>query len=263
MFIHNIDPVLVNIGPLAIRYYGLVYVVGFLIAYFVLRWAAINKKVKNLTKERVDTLLLYIIIGTIVGARVLEFVFYNPSIFWTNPLEVLYVWHGGMSFHGGLIGIAVATWLFCRKYKVKFYDLADLLAIPAAFIFFLGRIANFINAELVGNVTNVSWGVNFNNEYDAFGNRVFRHPVQIYESLKNLLIFFILLFVSRSKKFAKGFIFWLFVLLYGILRFITNFWRDEPRFLGITMGQYLSLAMVVLALIFLYRLWKKEKLIKK
>jgi len=252
MFIHNIDPVLIRLGFLEIRYYSLVYIIGFLLAYYVLWNAAKSKKVKNLTKDAVENFMIYLILGSIIGGRLGHFIFYNPSIFWTNPLEILFIWHGGISFHGGIIGAVIGTFLFKKKHKVAFYDLADLLMIPFAFTLFLGRIANFINGELWGTVTNVKWCVQFP---DVEGCR---HPSQLYEAAKNLVISGVLWFMKDLKKLKKGMIFWSFVLLYGVLRFVVNFWRDDSRFLGISMGQFLSLIMVVLAVIFLFRLRKNK-----
>ncbi|MBU0667370.1 MAG: prolipoprotein diacylglyceryl transferase [Nanoarchaeota archaeon] len=254
MFIHNINPVLLKIGFLEIRYYSLVYILGFLLVYFILYKTADKKKIKNLTKEAVDDFITYLIIGLIVGARIFHFIFYNPQIIWTKPLEILMVWHGGMSFHGGLIGIIIAYLIFHKKHKVAFYDLADLLVIPAAFTLFLGRIANFINGELWGTITTVFWCVKFKRADGC------RHPSQLYEAAKNLIIFGVLCFMkenqAQKKKQKKGILFWTFVLLYGVLRFIVNFWRDDPRFFGISTGQILSFVMIVVALVFLYKLKK-------
>ncbi|KYK25623.1 hypothetical protein AYK26_05790 [Euryarchaeota archaeon SM23-78] len=256
MFIHNINPVLVSIGPFEIRYYGLVYAVGFLVSYFLLRWIAKKKKIKNLTPDRADILILYLILGAIIGARVLLFVFYQPLTFITDPLEVLRIWTGGMSFHGGLIGAVIAGLLFCKKYKVNFYKLGDFLVMPLAFFLFIGRIANFVNGELVGIKTSVPWCVVFKN-YDGC-----RHPSQLYEALKNLFIFFALYFMytkkSLKKKLKDGVIFWSFVIMYGLLRFIITFWRDDPIFLGLSGGQYLSLLMVLMGAFFLFKI-KRNK----
>lgn len=259
MFIHNINPVLVNLGPFEIRYYGLVYVIGFLLAYFILKILAKNGKIKNINSRKVDDLIIYLIIGVIVGARIFEILFYEPAFYFSNPLEMFMIWHGGLSFHGGLVGIIIATLFFCKKNKVKFYDLADVLVIPAALMLGFGRIANFINGELWGTITNVPWCVKFQ------GVEGCRHPSQIYEALKNFFIFFVLIFLNKNKakyKLKKGTIFWIFVLLYGILRFITNFWRDDPRILGISMGQFLSLIMIVVAAVFLWKI-RRERMKEK
>ncbi len=242
MFTNAINPVIVQLGPVQIKWYGLVYVIGFALAYYLLWRAAKEKRVKNLTTKNLDELLLYLIIGVVVGSRLLLFLVGHPMQFLEDPLEVFRIWHGGMSFHGGLVGIVFFGWLFCRKYKVRFYALADLLAAPAAFMLFVGRIANFINGELVGTVTNVPWCVQYGHVQGC------RHPSQLYEAGKNLVIFFSLLGFQRLKGLKEGTIFWSFVLMYGTLRFFVTFFRDDPRLiLGLSGGQVLSLAMALIA----------------
>lgn len=251
MIYHNINPVLLEIGPLEIKYYGLVYVLGLLLAYFILRNIVRKNKIENLDIEKLYDLIIYIALGVILGARLLYFVFYSPLTFFYNPLEIFMVWQGGMSFHGGLIGLVIAVLVFSRKYKVKFYDLADVLVIPAALALFLGRIVNFVNAELIGTKTGLPFCIQYDNVEGC------RHPSQIYEALKNLVMFFTLLFLRTKKKLKSGTLFWLFVLMYGVLRFLVTFFREDARFLGLSEGQYLSLAMVVVASVFLYRINKK------
>lgn len=248
MFVHNFDPVLVSFGFIQIRWYSLAYIIGFLLAYYVLLQAAKRKDFPGLTKDAVEDFIVYLIAGTIIGGRLGHFLFYSPSTFFTNPLEILFIWHGGMAFHGGLIGAILGTWLFKKKHNVAFYDLADTIMIPLAFALFLGRIANFINGELWGYVTSVAWCV----EYEG----LCRHPSQIYEALYSLTIMFILLAMKKRKEWAKGTIFWTFVLLYGVFRFVLNFWRADPTFLGISMGQFLSLIMVAVSIYFLNKIRK-------
>jgi len=251
MIEYNINPVLLNLGFVEIRYYGLVYVLGLLVAFFVLKHFVQKDKIKNLTLERLYDLMLYIVIGMLVGARAFYFLFYNLSSFISNPFEFFMVWNGGMSFHGSLVGIIVAVYLFCRKFKIRFYDIADLIVIPAALALFFGRIANFINGELIGITSNLPFCIKYQGVEDC------RHPSQVYEALKNLLIFFVLWWLHAKKKLKSGMLFWLFVLMYGVLRFIVNFWRDDPRWLGVSMGQYLSIVMVVVAVVFIYKINKK------
>ncbi len=256
MFYHNINPALLSIGPLEIRYYGLVYAIGFIAAYLLLRHTAKKGKIRNFDESKADTLIIYLVLGAIIGARFLLFVFYHPGTLIREPLEVLMIWHGGMSFHGGLIGAVIAGLLFCKKHKISFYQLADLAVLPLAFFLFLGRIANFINGELVGNRTSVPWCVVFPG-YDGC-----RHPSQLYEALKNLIIFFVLSFMytkdNIKKRLKEGVIFWGFVLIYGALRLIITFWRDDPRFLGLSGGQYLSLAMFITASVFLFKITRNK-----
>jgi phosphatidylglycerol:prolipoprotein diacylglycerol transferase len=169
---------------------------------------------------------------------------------------MIMIWKGGLSFHGGLIGAVTAALIFCKKFKVKFYDLADLVVIPTALFLGLGRIANFLNAENVGTITNLSWCVKFPTAYGC------RHPVQLYEAIKNFVIVIILgsLYAKKQEwKIPKGAIFWFFWLFYGILRFVITFVREDPRRFGISLGQYLCLIMIVVSVIFLIRLYKNEK----
>ncbi len=265
MFIHNINPVLLDLGLIEIRYYGLVYFIGFLVTYFWLIHLAKKGAIKNLTREAAENFMIYLIIGSIVGARVLDFVFYNPSVIWNAPLEILKFWNGGMSIHGGVIGGLAAYYFFRKKHNVKFYDLFDFIVIPLSFFLFLGRIANFINAELWGTVSrNTAICVDYSqNQYMANPPEGCRHPSQLYESLKNLLIFAVLMAMRGKERLKKGVLTWTFVTLYGVLRFIVNFWREDSRWLGISTGQWLSLAMVVAGTIFLIRIYLKGKEKKK
>ncbi len=246
MFYHNINPTLLKLGPFEIRYYGIIYVLGFILAYFFINYLAKQKNLK-LNKDDIWDLLFYLIIGTVIGARIFEIIIYNPSYYFKNPFEMLAIWHGGLSFHGGLIGAVIAGYLFCKKKKIEFYDLADICVIPLAFGLFLGRIGNFINGELIGRVTNLPWCVKFKS-YEGC-----RHPSQLYESFKNLVIFSILWFL-KDKKLKKGIMFWSFILMYSTLRFFIEFFRapDEQIgfILGLTMGQWLSIAIFVVGVYF-------------
>ena len=259
MFVHNISPILVQIGPLAIRWYSLVYLAGFIVAYFILVKFAKDGKIKNLTRERVDTYILWLIIGIILGARIFEVLLWNPGYYFSNLIMIPQIWKGGLSFHGGLVGAALVNWWFCRKYKVNFWNLADTLAIPAAIMLGIGRIANFVNAELVGKVSNLPWAVNFNNEV-INGELVYRHPSQIYEAIKNFVVFGILMIV-KNFKLPKGYIFWLFVTLYGFGRFLTDLFRVEtPVIFGLGVGQIMNLIMGFGGFIMLWRTkWKSSQ----
>lgn len=250
MFIHNIDPVFFTIGPIEIRYYGLVYSIGFLIVYYMLRYYSKNKKIE-LNYEQIDTLVMYLVIGLIVGARLFEVIFWEPQYYFSDLKRILLIHQGGLSFHGGLFGIIFAGYLYCKKYKVKFFELADIIAIPAALMLALGRIANFINGELPGRISNVSWCVQFPH-YEGC-----RHPSQLYGSLKRFIIFSWLLILNR-KEWNAGFIFWNFVLFDGIGRFIVDFFRQDTLYLSLTTGQILSLFTISIAIYFLNKNHKKD-----
>ena len=265
MFIHNINPILAQIGPISIRYYGLVYALGFLFTYLYLLKKIKNKKIK-LTIDELDSLLIYLILGVIIGGRIGEFIFFQPTTLINNPLEIIYIWHGGMSFHGGLIGVLGALILFSKKHKKQFYEILDNLLIPLSIVLIFGRLANFINGELVGTITTISWGVNFHNELNTLGERIYRHPSQIYEAIKNLILATTLILMSKlkiTKKYydQKGFITWTFMLIYGLGRTITDIWRDDGHWLfGIfSTGQLLSMIMTIIAIYVLITKYFKKK----
>ncbi|MFT4261563.1 MAG: prolipoprotein diacylglyceryl transferase [Candidatus Woesearchaeota archaeon] len=251
MFIHNINPVLFELGPLEIRYYGLVYFLGFLFLFYFLKRQINKNKIKNFDEEKLDIFIVYLLVGMLIGSRIFVYLFWYPQALLQDPLILFKLWLGGMSFHGGLFGAIIAGYLFSKKYNVSFYKLADLTVIPASLFLFFGRIANFINAELVGTVTNKSWCVVFPGYDDC------RHPYQIYEGLKNLGLFFGLLY-AQTKKLPSGLMFWGFVFFYNFLRFFIDFFRYEPTLL-ISMGQLISLIFVVVSSYFLVGYYKKFK----
>lgn len=253
MFVHNIDPVLFQIGSFQIRYYGVFFVLGILIVYFFLKYLA-KKRDIGLKSEDVDDYMLYLLIGMIIGARFFHVFVYNPGYYLANPELIPAIWKGGISFHGGFLGAFLGGYIFARKKKIHPLDLADLTAIPVGLSLMLVRIGNFINAELIGRVTSLPWGVKFP---DAAG---FRHPSQLYEAGKNLLTF-IVLFSLKDMKLPRGALFFLWVIMYSILRFIVEFVR-EPREYGLifgflSFGQILNIIMLGIALIFMYIIYKK------
>ncbi|MEM4337085.1 MAG: prolipoprotein diacylglyceryl transferase, partial [Candidatus Woesearchaeota archaeon] len=251
------DPVLIRIGIFEIRYYGVVYAISFLLLYLYLNLLAKQKKIK-LNEEEISELVVYLIIGVVFGARIFYVLFYNLKFYSHNILDIFMLWKGGMSFHGGLIGATIAAFAFCRKNKINFYEIADNIAIPACVFLMLGRIGNFINGELYGRVTEWWWAVKFK------GVEGFRHPSQIYESFKNLIIFSILWFFKDKKK-RDGFLFWLFIALYGLLRFFVEFFREPDEQLGfivfnLSMGQLLSIVMFLIGAAMFIKLNNKNNL---
>ncbi len=255
MFYHNINPIIVRIGPFQIRYYGVIFVLGFVIAYFLIYHLA-RKKGLRITKDDVIDSLFYILIGVIIGARLFHVVIYDFSYYVKNPLNIFAIWRGGLSFHGGLVGAVVAGVIFCKRKKMPFYKLADIFVIPLALGLSLGRIGNFINGELVGRVTNLPWCVKFKNYSGC------RHPSQLYESFKNLVIF-IVLWSIKDKKLKDGTLFWSFILMYSSFRFFIEFFRapDEQIgfILGLTMGQWLCLIMFFIGICFIININKINK----
>lgn len=259
------DEVLFQIGPVALRWYALSYIAGILIGWLILRRITrhANDPVGNAPLE---SLLNASIIGIILGGRLAYVVFYNPSYYLSQPLEALAVWKGGMSFHGGLIGILLAIYLVCRRHNKGFFQLADLVAIVAPIGLFLGRIANFINCELYGRVTDMPWGVIFNqgtclnNNGISLAGDLPRHPSQIYEALLEGLVLFIIMLVLLRLGLRQriGCLSGVFLTGYGLARTFVEFFRQPDSQIGFlingtTMGQWLSLPMIIAGLYLLFR----------
>jgi len=238
-----IDPVILELGPLQIRWYGLVYVFGMLLVYRSLKK---NKAKLGMESRHIDDFLLYLMLGMLIGARLFHFLFSDPRIFISDPLELVRIWHGGMSFFGGLAGACLGSYLFTRKHKVSFLALGDTIVIPVAFTLAIGRIANFINDELVGTITSVPWCVNFPEISGC------RHPYPLYASLSHFALAGILLFLHKKRKLKTGMLFLSFLFLYGLFRFTTDFWRDDPRMFGLTVWQALSMVLMAGSGIVLY-----------
>ena len=235
-----------SIGPVEIRYYGLVYFLGFLLTWLYFKKSSLGKSLFK-KEEHADDFLLYSLISSILTARIFYILFYNLNSYLSNPIEILKFWHGGMSIHGGILGGILGIYIFSRKFKYNFLKLTDLVTLPLALGLVFGRIANFINAELYGRITSVKWAVKFPN---AEG---YRHPSQLYESLKNLIIFSVLFFKSK-KPFKTGELTSIFLILYSLLRFFVEYVREpELYFLGLTMGQFLSLSTLIIGIVLYHK----------
>ena len=242
----NIDPVALQLGPLAIRWYSLAYIAGILCAMFFLKKQ--NEQHKIMSAEAYENWLVWAVLSIILGGRVGYVLFYNFDYFLSDPLEIFALWHGGMSFHGGLIGVILGMWLFAKKYKIQFLRLMDVLAIIAPIGLFFGRLANFVNMELYGRVTGSSFGVIFPN-----AGELPRHPSQLYEAtLEGLVLFTILFSLSRFTKIQKhvGALSGAFLIGYGISRIIIENFREPDQQIGflfadVTMGQVLSLPLIL------------------
>ncbi len=257
----KIDPVLLRLGPLQIRWYGLMYVLGFGAAYLLVKHQAKKFGWKRMAAH-VDDLNLAIILGVVLGGRLGYVLFYNPGYYLRHPLEIVATWQGGMSFHGGCLGVLLAGILVCRRHGLDFWKTADLYVVTVPIGLGLGRLANFINGELYGRVTDVPWAMVF-----PGGGPLPRHPSQLYEALLEGLVLFLLLWNLKARPWQDrpgwphGSLLALFLAGYGVLRFAVEFVRQpDPQLgtlaLGLTMGQYLSLTMIA-AGILLYALRKK------
>jgi phosphatidylglycerol:prolipoprotein diacylglycerol transferase len=252
----NIDPVFLRLGPLEFRWYGLMYIIGFISAYFIIL-SGVKRKKLPLEKDDVADLIFTVAVGVILGGRFGYILFYNLSYYLAHPLKLFAVWEGGMSFHGGLIGALLASLFYIRKHKLRFYPLADIGFLAAPVGLGCGRIGNFINGELYGRVTDVPWGMVF-----PGGGPLPRHPSQLYEALlEGPVMFLILYLISRNVK-RDGVVVWSFVALYGLFRFLLENFREPDQQLGfliggLSMGQLLSLPMLLIGgLMALYRLRK-------
>ncbi len=245
-----IDPVLISVGPLAIRWYSLAYIAGVLIGWRYILGLAANKP-SVIDAAAIDDLIVWLVLGIIVGGRLGYVLFYKPGYYLANPIEAAYVWQGGMSFHGGALGVILAMALFSRKRGIAFLPLADLVVCAVPIGLFFGRIANFINGELFGRPSDVAWAMVF-----PRGGPEPRHPSQLYESfLEGLVLFFILAALWRysNLRHRPGALGGVFLMGYGGFRMFVELFREPDAHLGFliggaTMGQLLSLPLVIVGI---------------
>jgi len=249
LLIHpSIDPVIVSFGVIQIRWYGIAYVLGFLLGIYLIKQInqSYQKRIKN---KQIDDFFIWSVIGVILGGRIGYVLFYQTATILTDPINILSIWKGGMSFHGGLIGIIISIFLFSKKYSIDFFQLSDLVSSVAPIGLFFGRLANFINVELYGRVTDFPLAMIYPSIDQAP-----RHPSQLYEAFFEGVLLFIILRHSNKKNYSQnnfGFITSLFLILYGIFRFLIEFLREPDAHIGlifnsITMGQLLSVPLVII-----------------
>jgi phosphatidylglycerol:prolipoprotein diacylglycerol transferase len=253
-----IDPVLIEIGPFAVRWYALAYIAGLLLAWRYCRWLA-SLPPKQLGPEAFDDFLVWATLGVVLGGRLGYVLFYKPGYYLYQPQEILLLWQGGMSFHGGLIGVLVAIGLFARRKGVHYFTLADIVGCATPIGLLLGRLANFINGELFGRPSEVPWAMVF-----PRGGPLPRHPSQIYEAaLEGALLFLVLyLLVRRGWLRQTGLLSGCFLIGYAIARMLGEIFREPDAHLGpiigpVTMGQILSLPMLLAGLLIV--LWSRRR----
>jgi phosphatidylglycerol---prolipoprotein diacylglyceryl transferase len=255
----QIDPVALHLGPLQIHWYGIMYLFA-----FVACWGIVALRVRNsprgFTVDQVSDILFYVAMGVIIGGRVGYMFFYAFDEFVANPLQIFEVWKGGMSFHGGLIGVIISLWIYARSNEKNLIDITDLVAPAVPLGLAAGRIGNFINGELWGKVTNVPWAMVFPN-----GGPYPRHPSQLYEFLLEGLLSFAILWIFSMKQRPRWAVSGLFLILYGSFRFFIEFFREPDPQIGylafgwLTEGQLLSFPMIVIGLaMFTYAYWRRK-----
>jgi phosphatidylglycerol:prolipoprotein diacylglycerol transferase len=243
----SIDPVALQLGPLAIRWYALAYIAGVLLGWaMAARLAA--KSPHGVKPKHIEDSLSWIILGIVLGGRIGYVLFYNLDFYLQHPVDALMLWHGGMAFHGGLLGVILATYLFCRRAKISYFAFTDIIACVVPIGLFFGRIANFINGELYGRTTDAPWGMVF-----PHGGDTPRHPSQLYQaSMEGVLLFIIMAVLVRQPKIMarRGALSGFFLLFYGVFRAIGETFREPDAQIGflaggITMGQLLCIPMIV------------------
>lgn len=251
-----LSPVFLSIGPLKFHYYGLMYALGFSVAYLLLPYLY---KIRGLKINKIihENIFMTLALGGIIGGRIFYVLFYNFDYFLNYPLKVFAVWEGGMASHGGFIGAIIAVYLACNFYKINFLRYTDCVVIPVGIGLMLGRVGNLINGELYGRITDVSWCVNFEKAEGC------RHPSQIYSIIKDLSIF-IIMYNLRKTKYLDGSLFFIFFYLYLSMRFVVEFFR-EPDLqigllsLGLSQGQWISLIMIIIMSLLHLSIRQKQK----
>ena len=264
MYTHNLDPILINFGFIVIRWYSLAYIFGIIFGWWfgkkIIRHIVKNTNLKFKVDD-FDDLISYLIFSIILGGRIGYIIFYNFEYYISNPLDIVKVWEGGMSFHGALVGIIIGTYLFSKKRGVSLFFMLDIIACVAPIGIFLGRIANFVNSELVGKATNVSWSVIF-----PLVDMASRHPSQLYEAILEGIILFLILNISIfSQRYEIGKSSYLFLIYYGVFRIISEIFREPDAQLGnlfglFSMGTILSFLMILVGFIILGILKKKDEI---
>ena len=253
MIVHNFSPIMIDLGLFQIRWYSMAYILG-----IALGWMYAKKIIKKISKKdynfssikvsQFDDIIIYLVLGIILGGRIGYVIFYNFEYYSQNILEIFKVWQGGMSFHGGLLGVIIAIFMFTKNTKTNFFKFSDIVACVAPIGLFFGRIANFINGELFGTVSTLPWAVIFPN-----GGNVSRHPSQIYEAiLEGFVLFFIINFLALKKNLIlkTGYISGLFLIFYSIARIIGENFREPDMQLGYFFGHF-SMGSILSCITFL------------
>jgi phosphatidylglycerol:prolipoprotein diacylglycerol transferase len=255
----NFDPVAIHLGPLAVRWYGLMYLVGFAVAFWLGRQRIKRSETSRVTYAVLDDLLFFGVLGVVLGGRLGYVLFYKPGYYLSHLLEIPAVWHGGMSFHGGFLGVLLAVWWVARKHRLRWLEVTDFLAPLSPLAFAAGRLGNFINGELPGRVTTVPWGMIFQG-----AGPLPRHPSQLYQFGLEGLLLFAILWIYSARPRPVGAVSAAFLIGYGCFRFAAEFFREPDDFLGLlalnlSMGQWLSLPMIAVGIVLLVWAWRRPQ----
>ena len=257
MFINNFDPVAFQVFSIDIRWYSLSYIFGLIFGWIYCQKILIKD---NFKKKLFEDYILYLIIGIIVGGRLGYVLIYSPDYYFQNFEEIFMIWKGGMSFHGGVLGVIITTIIFCKKNNENIFYFLDLISLSAPIGIFLGRISNFINSELYGRVTDIFWSVRF-----VKIDNLSRHPSQIYEAFfEGIILFIILNFLNKKFNYKSGIISSLFLIFYSIFRFIIEFVREPDSHIGfiyfnLTIGQIISVITIMIGFTLIYFLKDDKK----
>ena len=267
MIVHNFDPVLIDFGLFQIRWYSVAYILGIVLGWIyaikIIKITSTNKYSYEAVKTSdFDDLIIYLVLGIVLGGRLGYVFFYNIEFYAQNFIEILKIWKGGMSFHGGLLGVVISTFIYCKNKKTNFYKFTDIVACAAPIGIFFGRIANFINGELFGKASSLPWAIIF-----PFGGNIARHPSQIYEALLEGIILFILINFFALKKnllFKNGYISALFLILYSVFRIFSEYFREPDEHLGyffnyFSLGAILSLITLIVGFLIILSIKKNEQ----
>ncbi|MGD8591547.1 MAG: prolipoprotein diacylglyceryl transferase [Gammaproteobacteria bacterium] len=256
-FIWNVTPEIFSIGPITVRWYGLLFATGFICGYYLMRWIY-RRENKNV--EELENLLLYVAAGTVIGARLGHCLFYDPAFYLSHPWKILAIWEGGLASHGGGLGVLIAVYIYCRKHAVPFLWLMDRLAITVALAGSFIRLGNVFNSEILGKATDVPWAIVFQRV-----DSVPRHPVQLYESLSYAVIFLMVLLIYKffSDKLKNGFLLGVTIVLIISARIVLEFFKMPQAHyqtgLDLSVGQLLSIPYLIAGFVFIYLALRKGK----